>query len=792
MSIGLVGLLGIVLVACPITFFSRPRFLVPPNLRDEPHIYPRSRAAGTPHQRRRDRGGRAAGAAARAGGGRGRRAGGHRAGRQPVGDRALDHHAAAAVGRGGRFGDGTVGYATDGTPVDCVRLAALGLIDGFTADLIVSGINHGSNLGDDITYSGTVAAAFEGVILGIPGIAISQQSNAREMDFRLGRVFDFKVAAAFTARLVEEIDDVPLPAGTLLNVNFPAGEVDGVDVAQLGKRVYRDQLSLVDEESGRSQYRIYGDSPDYERQDGTDLAAIAEGRVAVTPLHFDLTDRPGIETLQAYDLARLLAPAARGAGMSSGQVAERADELKRQLAHHNHRYYVLDDPEVGDDVYDALLDELRAIERDHPELVTPDSPTQRVGAEPVSRLEKVTHLQPMFSLANARSEEELRAWVARMRSHLAREGIEDPAFEFVAEPKIDGLAMSLVYRDGVLERGATRGNGEVGEDVTHNLRTIPSIPLSFDGRAAADRGPRRDLHVAARLRRAQRAARRGGAPDVHEPAQLGGGDDPPARPAARRRAAAVDVVLRHRRDRGDLVLEPLGVAGMAARARLPRQRRRQEARLRGRRRRAVPRLAGAPRRARLRDRRRGGQGRRRRAAAAPRRGRARPALGDRVEVPAHDRGDDAQRDPVERRQVRRPAPVRRARAGPRRRRHGQDGDAAQRGGPRAQGHPRRRRGDRPARRRRDPAGALARPARAGEPRPLAAAAAARALPVLRHADGQGGLGLHEVPEPRLPRAPLAAAQGLRGDHGRRRPRREAGRAAPAARGWCGRSPTSTA
>src|SRR4051812_6600374 len=160
-------------------------------------------------------------------------------------------------------------------------------------------------------------------------------------------------------------------------------------------------------------------------------------------------------------------------------LAERAGELKRQLAYHNHRYYVLDDPEVGDDVYDALLDELRAIEREHPELITPDSPTQRVGAEPVSRLEKVTHLQPMYSLANARSEEELRAWVARMRSHLAREGIDDPAFQFVAEPKIDGLAISLVYRDGVLERGATRGNGEVGEDVTHNLRTIPSIPLSF-------------------------------------------------------------------------------------------------------------------------------------------------------------------------------------------------------------------------------------------------------------------------------------------------------------------------
>ncbi len=160
--------------------------------------------------------------------------------------------------------------------------------------------------------------------------------------------------------------------------------------------------------------------------------------------------------------------------------ADRARELREQLAYHGHRYYVLDDPEIGDDAYDALLDELRAIERDHPELLTADSPTQRVGGEPVSKLEKVTHLQPMLSLANARSEEELRAWIARMRNHLAREGIEDPRFEFVAEPKIDGLAISLIYRDGVLERGATRGNGEVGEDVTHNLRTIGSIPLRID------------------------------------------------------------------------------------------------------------------------------------------------------------------------------------------------------------------------------------------------------------------------------------------------------------------------
>ena len=159
---------------------------------------------------------------------------------------------------------------------------------------------------------------------------------------------------------------------------------------------------------------------------------------------------------------------------------QRAAELRRLLDYHGYRYYVLDDPEVGDDVYDSLLDELRAIESEHPELVTPDSPTQRIGGEPVSDLEKVSHPQPMLSLANARSAEELRAWIARMRNHLAREGIENPEFEYVAEPKIDGLAISLLYRDGVFERGATRGNGEVGEDVTHNLRTINAIPLRLE------------------------------------------------------------------------------------------------------------------------------------------------------------------------------------------------------------------------------------------------------------------------------------------------------------------------
>jgi DNA ligase (NAD+) len=160
--------------------------------------------------------------------------------------------------------------------------------------------------------------------------------------------------------------------------------------------------------------------------------------------------------------------------------AARAKEVRDAIERANWRYYVLDDPELADDAYDALLDDLRRIEDEHPELRSADSPTQRVGAEPVSHLEKVRHLEPMLSLSNARSAEELRAWVARMRTQLAREGIEDPDFQYVVEPKVDGLAISLVYRDGMLERGATRGNGEIGEDVTHNLRTIRALPLRID------------------------------------------------------------------------------------------------------------------------------------------------------------------------------------------------------------------------------------------------------------------------------------------------------------------------
>jgi 5'-nucleotidase len=209
------------------------------------------------------------------------------------------------------FGDDTHGYATDGTPVDCVRLARLGLIEGFDAELVVSGINHGSNLGDDITYSGTVAAALEAIVLGLPGIAVSQQSGARELDFREGGAFDFTVAADFTARLVHELDSVPLPDATLININVPGGRPDGVEVARLGKRVYRDELARVDSSApNRHLYRIYGDASWEQNETGTDLAAVAHGKIAVTPLHFDLTAHAGLSALQRYDLARLIVPAA--------------------------------------------------------------------------------------------------------------------------------------------------------------------------------------------------------------------------------------------------------------------------------------------------------------------------------------------------------------------------------------------------------------------------------------------------------------------------------------------------
>ncbi len=204
------------------------------------------------------------------------------------------------------FGDGDRGYATDGTPVDCVRFAELGLVGG-RPDLIVSGINHGANLGDDITYSGTVAAALEGIVLGIPAVALSQQSSGGGMGYVSGR-FDFAVAAAFTAQLVGRLGAETMPEATLINVNCPAGEPNGVEVTKLGKRIYNDELKLVDEsDGGRRRYEIYGWQPGYEEIEGTDLNAVAQGRISVTPIHFDLTDHGGLASLRGWGFEEMLA-----------------------------------------------------------------------------------------------------------------------------------------------------------------------------------------------------------------------------------------------------------------------------------------------------------------------------------------------------------------------------------------------------------------------------------------------------------------------------------------------------
>src|ERR671933_3086883 len=158
-------------------------------------------------------------------------------------------------------------------------------------------------------------------------------------------------------------------------------------------------------------------------------------------------------------------------------VQKRLGELREEVDHHLYRYHVLDDPEVSDAEYDRLYDELKALEDEHPDLITPDSPTQRVGAPPSERFQKVEHLSPMGSLDKVTDDEALLKWAEDVRKRLD----SDEPVAYVIEPKIDGLAINLTYEDGVLVRGATRGDGVQGEDVTVNLRTIGTIPLRMLG-----------------------------------------------------------------------------------------------------------------------------------------------------------------------------------------------------------------------------------------------------------------------------------------------------------------------
>jgi 5'-nucleotidase len=208
--------------------------------------------------------------------------------------------------------DGVLGYACTGTPVDCVRLVALGLMD-FEPDVVVSGINHGENLGDDITYSGTVAGAMEGIVIGVPGIAVSLSIDRpwheiTEEYIPLDDGLHFEPAAEFTARLVK-IALKGLPAGRILNVNapnVPRERLRGARVTRLGRRFYKDELVEVKDEGGRVGYDIYNNPPGHHEEEGTDFAAIENDEISITPVHLELTDTAGLEELGAWDVGGLL------------------------------------------------------------------------------------------------------------------------------------------------------------------------------------------------------------------------------------------------------------------------------------------------------------------------------------------------------------------------------------------------------------------------------------------------------------------------------------------------------
>src|SRR6202163_3330696 len=156
------------------------------------------------------------------------------------------------------------------------------------------------------------------------------------------------------------------------------------------------------------------------------------------------------------------------------KIDKKIEALREKIRHHEYRYYVLDDPEISDADFDKLMNELKRLEAEHPKLMTPESPTQRVGGKPREGFVKIAHSVPMLSLDNAYSEEELRNWERRVHELTGRKDVE-----YVCELKLDGMSLALRYEDGKLVRGITRGDGNTGEDVTSNVRTVRSVPLSI-------------------------------------------------------------------------------------------------------------------------------------------------------------------------------------------------------------------------------------------------------------------------------------------------------------------------
>ena len=414
------------------------------------------------------------------------------------------------------FEDGTSGFATDGTPVDCVRLAMLGLIEGFDADIVVSGINHGSNLGDDITYSGTVAAALEALVLGtagdrgLPAVQRARDGLPPGQPLRLRRAARVRRARGRAAR---------------------RGAAAAGHAAE-------------HQRPGRRARRRPGHAPGQARSTATSSSSTPRTRTAAgatgstAPTRASTTSRghrprrrrgrahrgharctstsptsPGLEALPGYDLARLLAPGRpRGASERRPSRRERAAELRDELEHHGHRYYVLDDPEIGDD---AVRRAARRAARDRgastPSCVTPDSPTQRVGGEPVSTLEKVAP-PPADALAGQRAQRGGAARVDRADAQPPRaRGHRGPRVRVRrrAEDRRAGDLADLPRRRARARRHARQRRGRRGRHPQPAHDPGDPAALDDDDAAGAARGARRGLHVARRLRRAQRAPRRG-------------------------------------------------------------------------------------------------------------------------------------------------------------------------------------------------------------------------------------------------------------------------------------------
>ena len=490
-------------------------------------------------------------------------------------------------------------------------------------------------------------------MLGLPAIAVSQQSAGARDGLPLRPRLRLRAAARVRRALVERDRRRAAAGGHAAEHQLPAGEADG----RRGRRASASgstatSCKLDTARATRRRYWIYGADPGFHDEPGTDLAAVADGRIAVTPMHFDLTDRPGMDALDAHDLRGCSRRPSRARCRVSAVDARRTPRARRGAArrartHHGRRYYVLDDPEIGDDEYDALLDELRAHRGRAPR-------ARHAGLADAARRRRAGQLAARRSAPRADAvarptrarEEELRAWVARMRNHLAREGIEDPEFEFVvrAEDRRPRDLAGLPRRRARARRDARQRRGRRGRHAQ------PAHDRRRSRCGSTTRRPLLEVRGEIYMSLADFAAlneRRAeaGLSTFMNPRNSAAGtirqlDPRLTRPSGRCRSGATASA----RTEGLALRRALGGARVAARARLPRQPRHRAAR-RPRTRSSSSAWRWQERRggAGLRDRRRGRQGRRPGAAAPARRRRARPALGDRVEVPADDGGHAAGR-----------------------------------------------------------------------------------------------------------------------------------------------------